>query len=77
MVARGIVENVRAEAGNESYAYYFSMDDPETLLLVDKWRDQAALDFHHQTSMMKDIAELRNKYKLAMRVERFEDEKEK
>ncbi len=74
MAARGIVEKVRAEAGNEMYAYYLSMDDPETVLLVDKWRDQAALDFHHRTTMMKDIADLREKHKLTMRVERFKEE---
>ena len=39
--------------------------------LVDSWRDQAALDAHHASPMMATIAELREKYDLHMRVERF------
>lgn len=74
MVACGLVDAVRAEEGNERYEYFFPMDDPETVLLIDRWRDQAALDFHHKTEMMKRIAELRDKYGLRLRVERYQDE---
>jgi len=73
MVSRGIVDAVRAEEGNERYEYFFPMDDAETVLLIDRWRDQAALDFHHKTEMMKQIAELRDKYHLRLRVERYTD----
>lgn len=72
MIAAGLVEAVRAEEGNEQYEYFLPMDDPETVLLIDRWRDQAALDFHHKTDTMKQIAALRDKYKLRLRVERFE-----
>lgn len=74
MTARGIVEQVRAEEGNERYEYFFPMDDPETVLLIDRWRDQAALDFHHKSPMMAQIASLREKYKLRLRVERYVEE---
>ena len=74
MVASGLVDAVRAEEGNERYEYFFPMDDPETVLLIDRWRDQAALDFHHKTEMMKKIAELRDKYGLRLRVERYQEE---
>lgn len=47
------------------------MNDPETVLLIDKWHDQHAIDAHHKSEMMKKIAVLREKYKLKMRVERF------
>jgi len=75
MVASGIVDAVRAEEGNERYEYFFPMDDPETVLLIDRWRDQAALDFHHKSPMMKQIAQLRDNYHLRLRVERFTPEK--
>lgn len=71
MVSSGIVDAVRAEEGNERYEYFFPMDDPETVLLIDRWRDQAALDFHHKSPMMQQIALLREKYHLRLRVERF------
>ena len=31
MIASGLVEQVRGEPGNERYAYFFPMDDPETV----------------------------------------------
>ncbi|MBQ8903474.1 MAG: antibiotic biosynthesis monooxygenase [Oscillospiraceae bacterium] len=74
MTARGIVERIRAEEGNERYEYFFPMDDCETVLLIDRWKNQQALDIHHKTDMMTEIAELRKKYKLRMRVERYVDE---
>ena len=74
MVASGIVDSIRAEEGNEKYEYFFPMDDPETLLLIDRWKDQQALDIHHKTEMMGQIAALRKKYGLHMRVERFIDD---
>lgn len=71
MISKGIVDKIRAEEGNERYEYFFPMDDPETVLLIDCWKNQEALDFHHKTEMMQEIAELRNKYHLAMKVEKF------
>ena len=73
MTSSGLVEAIRAEEGNEKYAYYFPAEDPETVLLIDRWRDQAALDIHHKTPMMAQIASLREKYGLRMRVERYAD----
>ena len=40
-------------------------------MLIDSWADQAALDAHHASPMMAAIAELREKYDLHMRAERF------
>ena len=74
MVSSGIVNDVRNEKGNLKYEYYFPMDDKETVLLIDRWENQEAIDFHHKSPMMKQIAELRKKYKLKMRVERFEND---
>lgn len=74
MVSSGLVDAVRAEEGNERYSYFFPMDAPQTVLLIDRWRDQAALDIHHKTEMMQKIAALREKYHLKMRVERFVEE---
>lgn len=71
MTESGLVDKIRAEEGNLGYAYYFPADDPETVLLIDRWRDQAAIDAHHKSEMMPAIAQLRTKYHLKMRVERF------
>ena len=71
MVSSGTVDAIRAEDGNLRYAYFFPMDDPETVLLIDQWRDQAAIDLHHASPMMAQVAALREKYDLHMRAERF------
>ena len=72
MVSSGIVDEVRAEEGNERYEYFFPMEDAETVLLIDRWKDQEALDIHHKSEMMKKIAALRDKYELRLRVERYD-----
>ena len=71
MVSSGIVDAVRAEEGNERYEYFFPMEDSQTVLLIDQWKDQAALDAHHKSPMMVQIAQLREKYHLRLRVERY------
>ena len=71
MVDSGIVGKIRSENGNLRYEYFFPMDDPETVLLIDQWRDQEAIDVHHASPMMGQIAALREKYDLHMKVERF------
>lgn len=75
MLASGTVDKIRTEKGNLRYSYFFPKGDPETVLLIDEWRDQAALDAHHKSEMMEIIASLREKYKLKMKVERFISEK--
>ena len=71
MTRRGVVEAIRAEDGNLRYEYYSPMEDPETVLLIDQWRDQAAIDAHHASPMMGEIAALREQFDLHMTVERF------
>ena len=71
MISSGTVDLVRSEPGNLRYEYYQSLNDPETVLLIDSWTDQAAIDAHHASPMMATIAALREKYDLHMTVERY------
>ena len=79
MMSSGTVEKIRAEKGNLRYEYYLPFgeetaggdDTSETILLIDSWENQEAIDLHHATPMMKTIAELREKYDLHMTIERF------
>lgn len=77
MAASGLVERIRAEEGNEKYEYFFPMDDPETVLLIDRWQSQETLDIHHKSPVMAEIAALREKYRLKMRTERFTEAQHK
>lgn len=67
----GIAAQIRSEEGNEEYRYFMPLDDQDTVLLIDKWKDQSALDAHHASPMMAQIAKLRDKYDLHMQVERY------
>lgn len=71
MVSSGIVGDIRAEDGNVRYEYFFPMDDKETVLLIDSWKDQQSLDIHHASPMMGKIMELREKYALRVKAERY------
>lgn len=71
MISSGIVDRIRKEEGNEKYEYFFPMEDEETVMLIDKWKDQRSLDVHHDSALMSEIVKLRDKYDLHMRVEKF------
>ena len=67
----GTADKIRAEEGNVRYEYFYPMKDPETVLLVDAWESQEAIDAHHASPMMQTISDLREKYDLHMKVERY------
>ena len=71
MEKSGIAAKIRAEKGNVRYEYFYPKNDLETVLLIDEWEDQAAIDLHHASPMMQTITELREKYKLSMKVQRY------
>ena len=51
MEQSGTADLIRAEDGNLRYEYYIPMNDPETVLLIDAWKDQEAIDKHHASPM--------------------------
>ena len=71
MEQSGTADAIRNKAGNLRYEYFYPFNDKETVLLIDSWRSQKDLDEHHASNMMKVISDLRNKYDLHMKVERF------
>ena len=76
MMQTGVVARIRAEEGNLRYEYFLPVDDPETVLLIDSWTGQDAIDAHHTSPMMAEIAALREKYDLHMKVERYRSAEE-
>ena len=71
MESSGTADAIRREEGNLRYEYFIPMQDKETVLLIDSWESQQALDVHHASPMMQTIAALRDKYDLHMRVEHY------
>lgn len=71
MEASGIAPLIRSREGNLGYDYFIAHAHPETVLLVDSWTDQAALDQHHASPQMSEIMALREKYDLRMTAQRL------
>lgn len=46
--ARAIVAETRDDEGCESYGFYADLADEDTILSLEIWRDQDALDAHMQ-----------------------------
>ena len=72
MISSGLVDEIRKEEGNVRYEYFFSINDRESVLLIDSWLDQEALNKHHKLPLMGKISTLREKYDLHMEVEKYE-----
>lgn len=76
MMSSGTVDAIRSEPGNLRYEYFSSLEDPNTVLLIDSWENQASLDTHHESPMMQTIMNLREKYGLRVTAERFMTDEE-
>lgn len=77
METSGIADSIRAKSGCLRYDYFIPTKDNSTVLLIDSWSDQKALDEHHKSDLMPRIAELREKYDVHMTVERYIGEESK
>ena len=58
----GIDKSSRSEAGNLKYEYYDSTSDPDELLLIEKWQNEDAIDFHKNQAHFARLGELKIKY---------------
>ena len=63
---------VRAEDGCLQYDYHISCEAPDTVVLLEKWRDAAALEAHQKQPHMDTVRALRAQYAPDMKLERFE-----
>ena len=66
MESSGTADKIRAEEGNVRYEYFFPMKESETVLLIDAWEDQEAIDKHHASPMMQTITELASRSSVVM-----------
>ena len=71
MIDSGIVDEIKSKKGNLRYEYFIPLNDEDTILLIDSWENQEALDEHHNSETMKKIAKLRDKYDLHMVAEKY------
>ena len=72
MERSGLRAAVLAEEGCIQYDYYLSLAEENCVLLVEHWRDRAALDKHASGEPMARLKALKAEYGLETGIERFE-----
>lgn len=70
--ASGDLELVRKEDGCIQFEFYCGADNSEKAVLLERWRDDAALDAHHSTAMMENLLSLIKKHHLQISAVKFE-----
>ena len=72
MQESGLRAAVLAEDGCMQYDYYLALAEENCVLLVEHWRDSAALNKHHAGEPMAKILALKDRHGLESVVERYE-----
>ena len=72
MISSGIQDEVRNEDGCLQYDYFLSAQDPETAVLLEKWRDAEALNAHMVGEPMKHLKAVKARHGLETVVERYD-----
>lgn len=67
----GLQEAVRAEDGCLQYDYHISCEVPDTVVLLEMWRDAAAVAAHSGQPHMKEIGRLKEQLVLNTDIRRF------
>ena len=70
--AAGLQDAVRAEDGCLQYDYHLSCEAPDTVVLLERWRDAAALERHLAQPHMERLREIKGGYALDTKLERYE-----
>ncbi len=72
IMTEGIDVASRSEAGNIKYDYYFPADGSDELLLLEKWKDAAALAEHSTQPHYLRLKELKSEFVNDTIIEKFE-----
>lgn len=67
----GLLEAIRNEQGNLQYEYYSSLDNPNSIILIEHWSNAYDLSRHSKGENIKKIGELKDKYNLVSEVKKF------
>ena len=62
VVARGILDKIRAEEGCIAYDYYASEDDIDRLMLIEKWATPAHQEAHMTQPHMQELSAIKARF---------------
>lgn len=69
----GILKMINEEDGCLCYEYYFSVEDKDKVLLLERWQNQQCLDKHHDSIAMNRLKDIKKKYDIETSIKRFDD----
>ena len=73
MLAAGTVDAIRAMPGNICYDYCQPIENPDAILLIDRWESQSTLDAYYRSPLLEKVVSTREKYGLKLHIQRFTD----
>lgn len=62
VVSSGVLDKILAERGCLRYEYFASVQNPDTLMLVEKWENAELQKIHMTQPHMLELREIKNKY---------------
>jgi len=68
---RGLQEKTRQEDGCMQYDYHISCEKPDTVVLLEMYRDKDAVANHAAQPTFQEIGKLKEEYVLDVKLERF------
>ena len=74
IVTEGILTAIRGEDGCLAYDYYFSAQDENVVLLVERWESEAHQRVHMQQHHMADLRKLKETYIDSVRLVKVQEE---
>ena len=74
IVTEGILTAIRAEEGCLTYDYYFSAQDENVVLLIERWESEACLRVHLTQPHMADLRKIKEEFVENTRLVRVQEE---
>jgi len=68
----GVQAKVRAEDGCLQYDYHLSLEENDAVVLLEKWRSSEALAAHMAQPHMETLRDLKSRFALDTKIERYE-----
>ena len=74
IVTQGILTAIRNEEGCLAYDYYFSAQDENVVLLIERWESEAHLRVHLTQPHMADLRKIKEEFVENTRLVRVQEE---
>ena len=74
IVTEGILTAIRNEEGCLAYDYYFSAQDENVVLLIERWESEAHQRVHMSQPHMADLRKIKEEYIAATRLAKVQEE---